>query len=176
MSPRNKNKSPSPRRSPGDAKSPMALARAAAAKVVGNGGDSTRSPPSSPSAAAGGGGGNGELSEGEAVLARHGGLKKWYPAKVGQLNGDGTYDLVYDDGDKENGVRRYRIRRKGDEAPEAYEEGEEVDVRHGGGKKLYPARIGGVNGDGTYDIEYEDGDKEQSVSIEMVVGQWKDAA
>jgi hypothetical protein len=47
-----------------------------------------------------------------------------------------------------------------------------VDVRHGGGKKPYPARIGKVNGDGTYDIVYADGDKEDGVAAEMIFGQF----
>lgn len=119
-----------------------------------------------------------ELPVGEPVQARHADGKgfvkdQWYDGKVVKVMEHGVYTILFDDGDKDT-VRRYRIRRKGDEAPEAYEKGEEVDVRHGGGKnnkkKLYPARIGVVNGDGTYDIEYDDGDKEQGVTAEMVFG------
>ena len=38
------------------------------------------------------------------VEARFGGRNRWYPAVVAKVNGDGTYDLRYDDGDLEDGV------------------------------------------------------------------------
>jgi hypothetical protein len=116
--------------------------------------------------------GDGDFTVGEAVESRHGGLKKWYSGTVDQVNGDGSYVVLYDDGDQEPEVRQYRIRRKGDEAASDYECNEEVDVRHGGGKKLYPGKIAQVNDDGTYDIEYADGDTEQTVAIEMIFGRF----
>jgi hypothetical protein len=49
-------------------------------------------------------------------------------------------------------------------------------VQYGGGKKLYPAKIIKAREDGTYDIEYVDGDKEQSVGLAMVVGWFRGAS
>jgi Ca2+-binding EF-hand superfamily protein/SAM-dependent methyltransferase len=41
------------------------------------------------------------LSEGEVVEGRHSGQGKWFGAKVGAARDDGSFDLTYDDGDKE---------------------------------------------------------------------------
>jgi hypothetical protein len=114
-----------------------------------------------------------ELTEGAAVESRHRGQTKWYSGAVDQVNGDGSYAVLYDDGDKEPEVRRYRIRRKGDEAASDYECNEEVDVRYGGGKILYAGKIAKVHDDGTYDIKYADGDTEQAVAIEMIFGRFR---
>ena len=46
--------------------------------------------------------------------------------------------------------------------------GERVECRHGGGAKSYPGRVAQVNADGTYAIEYEDGDKENGVVAELI--------
>jgi hypothetical protein len=54
------------------------------------------------------------LKEGEAVEGRHSGQGKWLGAKVVAARNDGTFDLTYDDGDKEKRVRQLRIRRKVD--------------------------------------------------------------
>ena len=102
------------------------------------------------------------------VLQRHDDSNHKISPRSPSSTASPQHDGDYDDGDKENGVRRHRIRRKDDEVPESYSAGEEVDVRHGGGKKLYPARIGGVNGDGTYDIAYDDGDKEKYVKADHI--------
>ena len=37
--------------------------------------------------------------------------RKWYTAKVTAANSDGTYNLAYDDGDRESNVRFEHIRR-----------------------------------------------------------------
>jgi hypothetical protein len=114
------------------------------------------------------------LEDGESVESRYGGQDEWHSCEVDQVNGDGSYDLLYDDGARELQVRRYRIRRKSDEARAVFEHHEEVDVRHRGrGGKLCPARIVSANGDGTYEIAYADGDQEQRVAAEMVFGLYK---
>jgi hypothetical protein len=114
-----------------------------------------------------------ELTEGAAVESRHSGQTKWYSGAVDQVNGDGSYTVLYDDGDMEPEVRRYRIRCKGDEAASYYECNEEVDVRYGGGNHLYAGKIAKVHDDGTYDIQYADGDTEQAVAKEMVFGRFR---
>jgi hypothetical protein len=45
-----------------------------------------------------------------AVEARFGGKDKYYPGKVGKYNGDGTYTILYADGDQESNVARDLIR------------------------------------------------------------------
>ena len=57
----------------------------------------------------------GPLEEGQRVEARHGGNEKWYPGVISAVNknprGRGaSYDIHYNDGDKETGVQRGLIR------------------------------------------------------------------
>jgi hypothetical protein len=54
------------------------------------------------------------LKEGEAVEGRRSGQDKWFGAKVGKVNNYKSFDLTYDDGDKEKRVCQLRIRRKVD--------------------------------------------------------------
>jgi hypothetical protein len=58
----------------------------------------------------------GELQEGEAVEIEHEGAggKNWYPGKVVSVNGNGSYDILYADGDREPRVGKDRIRRASD--------------------------------------------------------------
>jgi hypothetical protein len=49
-------------------------------------------------------------------------------------------------------------------------EGDVVDVRHGGGKKYFPGKIGKANADGSYAVVYNDGDKEAKVARELIEG------
>jgi hypothetical protein len=114
-----------------------------------------------------------KLKEGEQVEGRHSGQAMWYGGKVAVVCGGGFYDLVYDDGDKEQKVSRYRIRRKGDTAPDEFEEGEEVDSKHDGGETYYAAKIAKVNDDGSYDILYHDGDEESLVARGMLEGKYR---
>merc|ERR1712227_1165888 len=44
---------------------------------------------------------NGDLKRGDIVEARYGGKAKYYPGKISRVNADGTFDILYDDGDTE---------------------------------------------------------------------------
>lgn len=126
---------------------------------------------------------------GEKVEARFGGRSRWFEATVERKNRDGTYYLLYNDGDKERNVERYLIRRvdsggcrrSGDDLPgrqaksiteadradesagEDLQEGDEIEARYRQGQKWYPGVIRTVNRNGTYSIRYNDGDIEHSV-------------
>jgi len=52
-------------------------------------------------AGGGGGGGGGDLREGSKVEARYRGKARYYPGVIKRVNRDGTYDVDYDDGEKE---------------------------------------------------------------------------
>jgi hypothetical protein len=121
-------------------------------------------------AGAGDGKGDGaaKLQEEEKVQARLGGQGQWFDAKVAVASDDGTYNLVYLNGNTETDVARFRIRRKGDTARAQLSEGEVVDVRYGGGEQLYPGRVAKVQDDGSYDIRYDVGNKEAQVAREMI--------
>ena len=50
-------------------------------------------------------------------------------------------------------------------------------ARHGGGKEAFPARIVRDRGDGTYDVDYDDGDKEKSVPRKLIhIKMWESDA
>ena len=50
------------------------------------------------------------LREGEEVEARYRGKARYYPGRISSVNRDGTYDIDYDDGEKEIGVREDLIK------------------------------------------------------------------
>lgn len=132
---------------------------------------------------------NENFAVGEKVEARFGGRSRWFEATVERKNRDGTYHLLYNDGDKERNVERYLIRRvdaggcrrsgddlpgrqtksiteadrAGESASEDLQEGDKIEARYRQGQKWYPGVIRTVNHDGTYNIRYNDGDIEHSV-------------
>jgi CheY-like chemotaxis protein len=77
------------------------------------------------------------LQPGTAIEARHGGKATYYPGKIHEHNGDGTYKVLYDDGDREIRVTRDLIKaakhakKEGDDevvkAKEAKKEAEEAE-------------------------------------------------
>ena len=94
---------------------------------------------------------------------RYNGKTKFYPGVISRVNEGGTYDITYNDGDKESKAKPEFIR-----LPFAVND--KIQARYGGKKKYYGGVISGVNGDGTYDILYNDGDKESKVKPEFVMG------
>ena len=51
------------------------------------------------------------IGEGDKVEANYRGRGRFYPGHIRTDNYDGTYDIDYDDGEKESGVRKELIRR-----------------------------------------------------------------
>merc|ERR1711934_587590 len=143
-----------------------------------------------------------ELEIGMAVEAQYGGKSKWYKATVMKVNKSSfggpsrwTYDLKYEDGDREQRVKRSLIRvpssgkkkkkKKGrdseseveddEEEPEELEIGMAVEAQYGGKSKWYKATVMKVNKSRfggadrwTYDLKYEDGDREQRVKRSLI--------
>src|SRR3546814_5918853 len=62
-------------------------------------------------------GSDGLLREGTKVEARYRGRGRYYPGVIARTRADGTYDIDYDDGEKETGVRGELVRVV--EAPDA---------------------------------------------------------
>jgi hypothetical protein len=114
-----------------------------------------------------------ELEMGTGVEARFGGEAKFYPGKIEKVNGDGTYGILYADGDSEESVARSMIRvRAAVEAVGAaggeLEVGTAVEARFGAGQKYFSGKIEKVNGDGTFSILYDDGDRENNVGHGLI--------
>src|SRR3546814_2217301 len=129
-------------------------------------------------------GSDGLLREGTKVEARYRGRGRYYPGVIARTRADGTYDIDYDDGEKETGVRGELVRVV--EAPDAkgvggmnssgvgvgsdglLREGTKVEARYRGRGRYYPGVIARTRADGTYEIDYDDGEKETSVRGELV--------
>ena len=47
------------------------------------------------------------------VEGNYRGRGRWYPGKIYRVNRDGSYDIDYDDGEKESGVKKELIRAVG---------------------------------------------------------------
>merc|ERR1711998_505525 len=120
-----------------------------------------------------GGGGAGKLREGDKVEARYRGKSRFYPGKISRDRGDGTYDIDYDDGEREQRVSEDLIKslESGgggrDSSPTRrgarLEEGMKVKANFRGKGKMFGGTIKRDNRDGTYDISYDDGDRELGV-------------
>lgn len=129
--------------------------------------------------------------EGDKVEARFGGRSQWLKAIVRRKNRDGTFDLLYPDGDEETSVGKDLIRsldrttadnngllgRKGlqgiygsreNSSSEVYQVGDDIEARYRGGRKWYPGTIRSVNGDGTCDLRYNDGDTERDIGTGLI--------
>ena len=108
-----------------------------------------------------------EFAEGDKVEVLYKGKgTKWFSGKIGRVNRDGTYDIVYDDGDRESGALRANVRQHPD-APHhsrsagsgigvALREGSRVEARYRGKARYFPGVIRRENRDGTFDIDYDD--------------------
>ena len=125
------------------------------------------------------------LEVGTAVEADYAGKGNYYPGKINRVNGEGgdpgdiSYDILYDDGDRERGVPRSRIKVPGSgggtsapkqaEGNDLLEVGTAVEADYAGKGNYYPGKINRVNGEGgdpgdiSYDILYDDGDRERGV-------------
>ena len=84
---------------------------------------------------------------------------------------------MYDDGDKERGVKRRSIKAsddgdsgspRGGSSKSELSRGTKVSVDYHGKGKYFPGSISRVNSDGTYDILYDDGDKERGVKRRLI--------
>jgi hypothetical protein len=108
------------------------------------------------------------------VEARYRGKLKWYPGKITRVRLDGTYDIDYDDGEKETNVEAELVRSVGGgkddddnkkSSKTKLEEGMKVEARYRGKLKWYPGKITRVRSNGTYDIDYDD---EQTLNINHI--------
>ncbi|CBJ31683.1 conserved unknown protein [Ectocarpus siliculosus] len=131
--------------------------------------------------ARGGGGRSNDFAVGDKVEARFGGRSRWFRAAVEGKNRDGTYCLLYDDGDVERSVDKKLIRslarpsgetkrdeKYATEVSAAHRIGDEIEARYKRGRKWYPGKVRAVNANGSYDIRYLDGDSERDVEAAFV--------
>ncbi|KAH8054922.1 alpha-kinase [Aureococcus anophagefferens] len=98
---------------------------------------------------------------GDAVEADYGSEGHYYPGTVAAVHGDGTYDVDYDDCEEECRVSAAAIR--GGAKPAGLAVGAAVEADYGLKGHWYPGKIAAAH-DGTYDIDYDDGEQEFGVA------------
>ena len=114
------------------------------------------------------------LRESDKVEARYRGRSKYYPGKISRDRGDGTFDVDYDDGEKETRVDKDLIRligggdRAASPSKARLEEGAKVEGNYRGRGKWYAGKISRDRLDGTFDVDYDDGEKETRVDKDFV--------
>ncbi|ETW05478.1 hypothetical protein H310_03241 [Aphanomyces invadans] len=106
---------------------------------------------------------------GQKVEARYKQRQKYYKGKIARARSNGTYDIEYDDGEKEIGVAKDMIRVlvELEERPQ-FEEGDLVQAQYEGNARFYNGTIVRCRLDGSYDIKYDDGDVETFVASERI--------
>ncbi|EQC37756.1 hypothetical protein SDRG_04783 [Saprolegnia diclina VS20] len=122
-----------------------------------------------------------KFKEGDKIEAQYKGKSKFYPGVISRARLNGTYDIDYDDGEKETGVAAELIRAKGgsspkkksndstdDDKPKKYKEGDKIEAQYKGKSKFYPGVISRARLNGTYDIDYDDGEKETGVAADLI--------
>ncbi|EQC26388.1 hypothetical protein SDRG_15799, partial [Saprolegnia diclina VS20] len=99
--------------------------------------------------------------------------KTYYPGKIARCHADGTFDVDYDDGEKEKRVDRDLIRIKGGSpkkpsSSSGWVVGAKVEAKYKGKSKFYPGTIAKVHTDASFDIDYDDGEKEKRVEKDLI--------
>lgn len=111
---------------------------------------------------------------------------EYYPAKIVKDRGDNTFDILYDDGEKEQGVKKEDIRLKNagkkphnssassSSSPKrssgiaGFQAGAKVDANYHSSGNWYPGTIKRDHGDKSFDIDYDDGEFESYVEIKRI--------
>ena len=103
-----------------------------------------------------------DLKKETKVKARYGGQANFYAGIIDRCNDDGSYNILYEDGDRELMVPRFRIRLLGTEnSTKELNIGDVVDAAFKmDKKKLYKGKISKLSSDGTYEVHFDDGDKD----------------
>ena len=116
------------------------------------------------------------LGEGVRVEARYKGRSRYYPGRVSRVHRDGSCDIAYDDGETERMVEPSLVKvvsrpfsdSVGDKRNERLQEGMKVEARYKGRSRFYPGKISKLHRNGTFDIDYDSGKKEQMVDASLI--------
>uniref|UniRef100_A0A7S2LLK1 Tudor domain-containing protein n=1 Tax=Leptocylindrus danicus TaxID=163516 RepID=A0A7S2LLK1_9STRA len=115
------------------------------------------------------------LKVGTDVEARLKGKSKFYPGKISRVRLNGTYDISYENGQRELGVKSdlikiVKMERNFDSTKDSksLKQGAIVEARYRGGGRFYKGMIVSVNSNGTFDIAYDDGQKELNVQQSLI--------
>ncbi len=110
------------------------------------------------------------LFVGSKVEGNYKGKGRWYTGQITVVRNDGTFDIVYDDGESEQNVSKDMVREFGNIANlSGLEIGAKVEVNYKGSGQYYPGVISKINGAKiSFSIDYDDGETEDGVDINMI--------
>jgi hypothetical protein len=114
------------------------------------------------------------LKEGDVVECNYKGQGKWYSGIIASVRENGTYHIQYDDGDSAINVEASLIRLKEAVADEVVNtnisliSGDKCEANYKGRGKWFPGKILRVSDDGTFDIQYDDGESETNVKGNLI--------
>ena len=104
------------------------------------------------------------LKEGSQVDADYRGKGKYFSGVISRVRVNGTFDVDYDDGEKETGVSRDLIKaRVGSATSSDIKEGTKIEANYKGKGKWFGGVVDKVRIDGTFDVAYDDGEFEERV-------------
>jgi ribosomal protein L35AE/L33A len=126
------------------------------------------------------------------VTAKYRGKGKWFAGKVTRVDGEGSsalYNVLYDDGDKDEGLREEFVKREGDDGDSArpaasraastvFRVGDRVTAKYRGKGKWFAGKVTRVDGEGSsalYNVLYDDGDKDEGLREEFVKREGSDS-
>ena len=135
------------------------------------------------------------ISKGDRVEAKLKGWTKYYKGKITRENRDGTYDILFDDGERKSKIDSKLIRslesksknqkRKNhhqnqdaikavimmmmsDDDDVSISKGDRVEAKLKGWTKYYKGKITRENRDGTYDILFDDGERKSKIDSKLI--------
>ena len=136
------------------------------------------------------------ISKGDRVEAKLKGWTKYYKGKITRENRDGTYDILFDDGERkskvdaklikslETKIRKRRRKRQSVAMGQtvmmmtimtlmmmddtSISKGDRVEAKLKGWTKYYKGKITRENRDGTYDILFDDGERKSKVDAKLI--------
>ena len=108
------------------------------------------------------------VRQGDKVKAKCTGWTKFYAGEITHVNSDGTYDIMFIDGEIKRGIEHSQIEGGSDDdrdsdrdsSSKKRREGDRVKVKVAGWTKYRRGKITRINSDGTYDIKF---DKDRTV-------------
>ena len=103
------------------------------------------------------------FSVGDAVDARYRGRAKTYPGAIEKVHEDATYDILYEDGEREARVAEALISKRS-----LFAVGAAVEANYRGKGTYYPGQITALNDDGTFGVLYDDGEGELGVPAALI--------
>jgi hypothetical protein len=110
----------------------------------------------------------------DPVRVNYKGTGQYFTGTIQARKDDGTYDILYDDGDFETGAPAVNV---SDIPPifdtpydstVIYELGDRVNVNYRCLGRIFSGKISAVNSDNTYGLSYDDGEHEKAVASEQI--------